>query len=122
MDDRAYKRKQLILARIRTYVSVAILVIILLVSVILVPKVITTMNTVEETAGNLNRVATGIQTSLEGVDKLIESTNKMVETNTKDMEDALNNFNSIDFDSLNGAIEDLASVVEPLARFTSSFR
>ena len=54
-------------------------------------------------------------TSLEGIDQMVRDVDQLVTENTEAVSDAMDNFNSVDFDRLNDAIDDLASIIEPLA-------
>ena len=41
--------------------------------------------------------------------------------NTEAINEAISNFNNVDFEHLNQAIEDLAKVIEPLAKLVGAF-
>jgi len=60
---------------------------------------------------------------LAGMDlgSMVENVDTLVNTSQVGVEQALGKLNSIDFDTLNQAIGDLADVVEPLARFFNVF-
>ena len=63
-----------------------------------------------------------VEEALKGVNSAIENVNKVIDENADSVNDALTNFNDIDFDSLNKAIRDLSSVIEPLANFANMFK
>lgn len=65
-----------------------------------------------------------VTTELAAVDfgGLIEGVNNLVQTGQDGLTDTVEKLETIDFDSLNKTIKDLADVVEPLAKFFKSFR
>ncbi|MBQ4473053.1 MAG: hypothetical protein IJR36_04345 [Lachnospiraceae bacterium] len=103
---------------------------------ILVPKVngavrqmTTTMENVDrlaaeaETAlGQVNGLAEQVGGSIDNIDAMVQNVDEFVVANTENVNQAVNNFNDIDFDSLNAAIQDLRDVVEPLANFARRFQ
>jgi len=86
---------------------------------------------VETVTGQLAEAdVAAVMTNLERVtDQLAEAdlggmagdVSELVHTSQAGVEEALGKLNSIDLDTLNDAIEDLAAVVEPLARFFGKF-
>lgn len=89
---------------------------------ILVPKVFTTLNNIQDmvkqTKTAVQQTQTFVQSannSLSGIDDMIANVDQLVTENTQNVGDAMNNFNNVDFERLNQAINDLASIVEPLA-------
>lgn len=58
---------------------------------------------------------TQAQTTLEGIDSMTENVNGVVTDNTDAVTEALEEINSIDIETLNQAINDLSSIVRPLA-------
>lgn len=59
---------------------------------------------------------------LTNVDTLVADVDTLVTTTQDGLEDTLAEIEKVDFDTLNKAIKDLAAVVEPLAKFFSSFK
>ena len=59
---------------------------------------------------------------LTNVDTLVADVDTLVTTTLDGLEDTLAEIEKVDFDTLNKAIKDLAAVVEPLAKFFSSFK
>ncbi len=124
-DTRAMRVHSLI----RTAAVCGIFVIAAVLSVLTSKKVFPVLSSVksaaesvEEAAEILDELKVSAEESLRSVETMTGSATKMIEENTKNVEDAFNNFNSIDFETLNKAISDLSEVVEPLARFASNFR
>ncbi len=115
--------------RITALCSLLMFVVLSAALLIIVPKVITTLNTVEtavqqtttlmqQTQSAVQQTTTLVdqaQQSLDGIDDMVSNVNQLVEDNTQQVNDAMTNFNSVDFERLNQAIDDLASIVEPLA-------
>ena len=60
---------------------------------------------------------------LAGMDlgSMVENVDELVLTSQEGVEQTMKKLNTIDFDTLNGAIDDLAAVVEPLSRFFGVF-
>lgn len=65
-----------------------------------------------------------VTTELAAVDfgSLIDGVNTLVQTGQDGLTGTVEKLETIDFDSLNKTIKDLAEVVEPLAKFFKSFR
>lgn len=53
---------------------------------------------------------------------MIEGVNALVETGQIGLEETVSKLNAIDFEALNQAIEDLAAVIEPMAKFSKLFK
>jgi len=64
-----------------------------------------------------------VTTELAAVDfeSMVAGVNTLVQTGQLGLEQTVENLNAIDFETLNKAIQDLAEVVEPLARFSKLF-
>ncbi len=64
-----------------------------------------------------------VTTELAAVDfeSMVAGVNTLVQTGQLGLEQTVENLNAIDFETLNKAIQDLAEVVEPLAKFSKLF-
>lgn len=71
---------------------------------------------------DLGPVLVEIKGLLQNVDGLLTNVDTLVTTTQDGLEDTLVEIEKVDFDTLNKAIKDLAAVVEPLAKFFSSFK
>ena len=118
-------KKRLFYSRIT---AVLFFVIVLFVGV-MVPVVISTLNTAQTALVNANDavaqakdVMGELSVTIGDMDKAIGSIDKLVEDSSETMVSAFDNINSIDFEGLNSAIEDLGNVVEPLSKFFGAFR
>ena len=110
-DIRSYSKKRLFWARL----SAVMIMIFTICSVSVLPMIARTFSVATERLESLSETIDKVNTAL---DSLTEMTN-----NTSDsLEEAMNNLNSIDFEGLNSAIEDLGDVVEPLASFFGKFK
>ena len=56
------------------------------------------------------------------MEETLESVTKLVNDSSESLVSAFDNINSIDFEGLNKAIEDLGNVVEPLSNFFKKFK
>lgn len=61
------------------------------------------------------------QTAAQDAGEMVREAQQILSDNASDMEQALDNFNSVDFESLNRTILDLADAVEPLANLSRLF-
>ena len=66
---------------------------------------------------------TEVTDQLAGMDlgTMVENVDELVVTSQAGVEQAMQQLNTIDFDTLNQAIEDLSAVIEPLAKFFNIF-
>lgn len=108
----------------------------LVAGVILVPKVVLTLATVNSTiitAGqtieNANGTIDSVNEAIEGVNQMTgsitgtsENMNSMLTDNSQSLTDAVEKMNNIDFEGLNKAIQDLQDAVGPFANFMNRFR
>lgn len=86
----------------------------------LLPQVETVIVQMQSVLGNLEE-ATG---QLAAVDfgSMVSGVDALVATGQQSLEQTMEKLNSIDLRTLNKAIQDLADVVEPLARVTNMFK
>ena len=108
----------------------------LIAGVILVPKVVFTLATVNSTiitAGqtieNANGTIESVNEAIKGVNQMTssitgtsENMNSMLTDNSQSLTDAVEKMNNIDFEGLNQAIQDLQDAVGPFANFMNRFR
>ena len=91
--------------------------------IILIPFILTSLNNINNALDNVTLMVENAevtisqaQTTLEGIDTMTNSVNDVVVGNTQSVSDALDEINSININQLNQAIDDLASIVRPLAQ------
>ena len=113
--ERTYLKKQLNMMKALMFAMTGIFLMLLIAVAVLVPKVTITLDNanvaleqISHTAGQMDEVLTSVET--------------LVEDSSAGVTQALDNMNSIDFDTLNKSIEDLNSVVSPLSNFFSRFK
>ena len=121
--------------------GVAALALILLISaLVLIPRVLSTLERAnatleqadttlaetetlvrqgQEELKTMDDLITQTRESFEGIDGMIENVGKVVTGITDTLQEPLDKLNAIDFEKLSKAIEDLNSVISPLAKFFS---
>lgn len=113
--ERTYLKKQLNMMKALMFAMAGIFLMLLIAVAILVPKVTTTLD-------NANVVLEQISHTAEQMDGVLSSVETLVEDSSAGVTQALDNMNSIDFETLNKSISDLNSVVSPLSNFFSRFK
>ena len=106
-------------ARIGVWLLGALLAVTCVVSVILVPKALRALDRVDDTLAGIDSLTRTAETALTTANAAADSANKLVADNSDAVAEAMEKFNSVDFDSLNRAIKDLADIVAPLARMSN---
>lgn len=108
-------------ARTAVWLLGALLAVICVISVILVPRALHALERVDDMLTSLDSLTQSAGAALDAANAAAESANKLVADNAGAVAEAMEKFNSVDFDSLNRAIKDLADVVAPLARVSNLF-
>ncbi len=102
----------------RLFYSRCIMIIFIVFCIILisiVPTVVSTLNTAQYTMEHLNQ-------TISKTDEALDSVMELADTSASGMQNALEKINAIDIDSLNKGIEDLNTVIEPMANFFGRFQ
>ncbi len=106
----------------------ALVLIFLVVAVIIVPKAVTVLENTNEAVvtaqKSLDKIDTqldSIQTMTDSITKTSDNMNTMVEDNAEQLTEAVKKMQSIDFEGLNQAIEDLQTAVKPMAKMMKAF-
>ncbi len=81
-----------------------------------------TMITANDTLIQAQSIMTDLTTTVEMMETPLDSVTKLVNDSSKSIVESFDNINSIDFEGLNQAIEDLGNVVEPLSHFFKKFK
>lgn len=81
---------------------------------IVVPKVTKTLDTANARLNGLETTISKLETALDSITDLTNDT-------ATSLDEAMTHLNSVDFEGLNQAIEDLGNVVSPLASFFGRF-
>lgn len=113
-------KRQFHLSCVRTAASVAMLVLVVVVAAVFLPRLQQTLTQVDAVLENLES-STGELSTLapqlsQSVPALIENLDSLTQTSSQEIATALQKISSLDVDSLNTAIRDLQSIVEPLAK------
>ena len=129
-------KKEVRYAKLAALFSFGLFVILLIVAAILVPKVVSTLATVNSTiitAGqtieNANGTIEQANGAIEGINEMTssitgtsENMNTMLTDNSQSLTDAVEKMNNIDFEGLNKAIQDLQDAVGPFANLMKKFK
>lgn len=111
-------RLQCILMVITALCCVAVLVMV----VNFLPQINAVVSQMETVLGNLEvTTAQLVQMDLESLESVVTNVDALVATGQESLEQTMEKLNALDFETLNRAIQDLAAVVEPLAKFFSAF-
>jgi len=102
--------------RLSVFLLTGLFVLISVVIVMLVPRAVNTMDRMDATLEKVNGLVVTAEKALESATAATDSANRVVEENADAVSDAMTKFNSVDFAALNRAINDLADIVEPLAK------
>ncbi len=119
MDDN--NRKLLRMTRCGVCLLALLLAAVCAVSAILVPRTLRTLEKVDGALTTLDSLAETAEAALQAANETAQNTNKLVADNADAVSEAMEKFNSVDFDSLNKAIKDLSDIVEPLAKVANMF-
>lgn len=129
-----YAKKQYRMSCVRTAASVLTLVLVVVIAAIFVPQLRQTLTQVDGVLAQVDTALVQVDTVLDNLESttadlsalvpqlsqsvpaLIENLDTLVETSSEEITTALQKISSLDVDSLNTAIRDLQSIVEPLAR------
>ena len=117
-----FSRLQMILSA----VSVLCCVVLLVAGLTFLPKIQAIVTEAETVVLNMEALTeelakTEFTDVVNNINSLVGNVDELVETSQSGVEETLTKINAIDFDALNGAIEDLSNVIEPLANFVKRF-
>ena len=88
-------------------------------SLLLVPKVLTVMDSMEEVMGNLETITSELSDA--DIAGMVRDLDALATGTESQLSEAMEKLNSIDFETLNKAIANLSDAVEPMARFFNIF-
>ena len=112
-------RKQVRLGRIRCLLTLVCCVIVLGTVLWLVPQVLEVLPQINTVMANLEAVTEQLASvDLAG---MVTDVNSLVTTAQKSLDLSMGTLNELDMETLNKAIQDLADVVEPLAKLSNMF-
>lgn len=116
------ERKQVKLVRLLLLVNTVLATAVIIAFVIIIPRLTAIVSNTESTLADIQSLAGQAETALAGIDEMVENANAILVENASGMNEAIDNFNKVDFDSLNEAIRNLSEAVEPLAGFAKMFQ
>ncbi len=108
-------------ARIGVWLLGALLAVAFIASAILIPKALRTLDHVDATLAGIDSLSETAEEALAAANAAADNANKLVADNADAVAEAMEKFNSVDFESLNKAIKDLSDIVEPLAKVSNFF-
>lgn len=128
-------KKEVRYAKMAAIFTFGLFVILLAAAIIIVPKVVTTLasvnntlitvgKTIETANGTIeqaNGAIDGINTMTSSITETSDNMNSMLTDNAEVLTDAVEKMNNIDFEGLNQAIQDLQDAVGPFATFMKKF-
>ena len=106
------QRKEAKSGRISAIAMICLVVAFVIALSVFVPLAANTLEKVNTT----ENVAVSAQESLDEIDEMVNNFNGVIVDNTDSVNDALKKVGEIDVQSLNKSIEELASILDPLAR------
>ena len=108
---------------------IAIFVMIAAAVLYLVPKVVSVADEVQSATAKLTSVVGTVESkvdmidsTIKDIDGMVKNVDNLVVTNTKNLSEAVEKLNSIEFETLNKAINDFADTVQPVANFFNAFK
>lgn len=108
-----YAKKQYRMACVSAAASVLALVVVIVCVAVLMPRVLQTFDQADAILADLEAVTSQLAESLP---QMIEDLNALVSGSRDGISEAIGKIAAIDIDSLNEAIQDLKTVIQPLAR------
>lgn len=86
----------------------------------MLPQLTTVVTRMDTVLGNLEQ--TTEQLAALDLKTMVSDVDTLVVTGQQSLEQTMEKLNTLDFETLNQAIEDLADVIEPLAKFFNTFK
>lgn len=113
--ERNYLKKQLNMMKAMIFAMVGIFLILLVSVSVLIPKVVSTLDTANVALEQISYTA-------KQLDDVLVDAETLMEDSSDGISKALENMNSINFEKLNQSIDDFNSVVSPLSSFFGRFQ
>lgn len=110
------QRKEAKSGRISAIATVALAVAFVITLSVFLPVAVNTLNKVNATLSEAENVAVAAQKSLDEIDGMVQNFNGVIVDNTDSVNTALSKVSEIDVNSLNRSIQELADILDPLAR------
>lgn len=110
-----YAKKQYRMSQITALASILILAIVIYTSATIIPRVNRLFDDVETVMDSVNVVAKELEEANLG--QMVTDIDNLVTSSDQSVKEALQQINAVDIQTLNQAIQDLANLISPLARF-----
>lgn len=109
------------LTKVIAFAECSLLVVLIVVFLVLIPRFFTTVQKVESTMEDVNHLIETSEKSLKNIQDLVADADEIMMTNEQSIASALENFNKVDFDSLNRSISSLGDIMQPILDMLSVF-
>lgn len=109
-----YARKQYRMSQITALASILVLCIVLYTSSTLIPRVNQLLDDIQVSVTNIQSISQDLAEA--DLPRMIRDVDSLVSVSESGIQEAVEKLNSIDFEALNSAINDLAGIVRPLGR------
>ena len=109
------------LTKVIAFAECSLLVVLIVVFLVLIPRFFTTVQKVETTMEDVNQLIDLTEKSLENIQDLVADADEIMMKNEQSIASALENFNKVDFDSLNRSISSLGDIMQPILDMLSVF-
>ena len=109
------------LTKVIAFAECSLLVVLIVVFLVLIPRFFTTVQKVETTMEDVNQLIDLTEKSLENIQDLVADADEIMLKNEQSIASALENFNKVDFDSLNRSITSLGDIMQPILDMLNVF-
>ena len=109
------------LTKVIAFAECSLLVVLIVVFLVLSPRLFTTVQKVESTMEDVNHLIETSEKSLKNIQDLVADADEIMMKNEQSIASALENFNKVDFDSLNRSISSLGDIMQPILDMLSVF-
>lgn len=110
------QRKEALSGRISAAAIVILVLVLAVVFVRIMPIASSTLEQVNASLTEVEKLAVGVGQSLTEIDELVKNFNGVLVDNTDSVNKALSQVGEIDIESLNKSIKELSTILEPLAK------
>ena len=109
------QNQDLKLSRVIAFAECALLAVLIIVFAFLVPRFLFAVERVKTSMDQVDQLVDHAETSMSEMVDLVRDADRVAENNEESVGEAIRNFNSVDFESLNRSIASISKVVEPVA-------
>jgi predicted PurR-regulated permease PerM len=109
------------LTKVIAVAECSLLIVLIVVFLIMIPRFFTTVKKVETTMEDVNDLIDLTEKSLENIQDLVTDADEVMMKNEQSIASALENFNKVDFDSLNRSIASLGDIMQPILEVLKVF-